>query len=182
MTQPFLYDVAFSFLAQDEALATELENLLAPRVRTFLYSKQQEQLAGTDGEATFNAVFGKQSRVVVILYRSSRGETPWTRVEATAIRNRAHEQGYDFALFVPLDKPGRVPQWVPKNRLWIGLERWGTSSAAGVIEARIQEQGGEPREETLDERAARASRDPISKSYARLRSIHIRASGNLNAA
>ncbi len=159
MTDPFQYDVAFSFVAQDEALATELENLLAPRVRTFLYSKKQEQLAGTDGEATFNAVFGEQSRVVVILYRSSWGETPWTRIEATAIRNRAHERGYDFALFIPLDKPAKVPPWVPKNRLWIGFERWGISGAAGVIEARIMEQGGEPHEETLDERAARASRD-----------------------
>ena len=159
MPDDFQYDVAFSFVAQDEGLATELGQLLAPRVRTFLYSKEQEQLAGTDGEATFSAVFGQQSRVVVILHRAAWGETPWTRIEATAIRNRAHDQGYDFALFIPLDKPPNLPKWVPKNRLWIGLDRWGAASAAAVIEARIQEQGGAPREETIDERAARHVRD-----------------------
>ena len=34
----------------------------------------------------------------------------------------------------PIDKSAKVPDWLPKNRIWIGLERWGIEGAAGVIE------------------------------------------------
>jgi len=158
MSDDFEYDVAFSFLAQDEGTAAQLNDALAGRVKTFLYSKQQEQLAGTDGEKSFNDVFGKKSRFVAILYRDNWGSTPWTRIEETAIRNRAHEEGYDFCLLVPLDKQATAPKWFPKIRIWIGLERYGVDGAAAVIEARVQELGGNPHDETLQERAARQAR------------------------
>ena len=48
--QDFKYDVAFSFLAQDEVLAMQLADQFEGRLRVFLYSRKQEQLAGTDGE------------------------------------------------------------------------------------------------------------------------------------
>jgi hypothetical protein len=158
MPHNFEYDVAFSFLAQDESVATELNDALSERVKTFLFSKQQEQLAGTDGEKTFNAVFDEKSRFVVILYRDAWGTTPWTRIEKTAIRNHGYDEGYDFALLVPMDKPPTTPEWFPKNRLWLGLERYGVAGAAAVIEARIQELGGTPHQESLEERAARQAR------------------------
>jgi hypothetical protein len=154
----YKYDVAFSFLAQDEALATELNDLLQDRVRTFLYSKKQGEIAGRDGEQSFNAVFGEEARLVVVLYRQGWGETPWTRIEETAIRNRAFEDGYDFVKSIPLDNKPSVPKWLPRTQLWIGLNRWGIPGAASVIEARIQELGGEPREENVIERAARLKR------------------------
>ena len=92
----FKYDIAFSFVREDEGLATQLNDLVQDRYRTFLYSKAQEQLAGTDGERTFNAVFGEQARTVAVLLRPEWGQTPWTRIEETAIRNRAFSQGYDL--------------------------------------------------------------------------------------
>jgi hypothetical protein len=128
-------------------------------VRVFLYSRQQEAVAGTDGEQTFNRVFGEEARIVVVLYRAGWGQTPFTRIEETAIRNRAFDQGYDFALFIPLDPSPTVPAWLPKNRIWIGLERWGEHAAASVIEARVQEAGGEPRQETAADSARRLARD-----------------------
>lgn len=152
------YDVAFSFLAQDEPLATELNDLLQERLKTFLYSKRQGELAGTDGEQTFNAVFGEKARVVVVLYRPGWGETPWTRIEETAIRNRAFESGYDFVKFIPLDEHPSVPKWLPRTQLWLGLKRWGVAGTASVIEARVEECGGEPHEESVQERAARLER------------------------
>lgn len=153
------YDVAFSFLGQDEPTASALNDLLAERFSTFLYSKQQERLAGTDGELTFSEVFAKQSRVVVILYREAWGKTPWTRIEETAIRGRAYDDGYDFTLFIPLDAKPVLPDWLPKTQLWFGLERFGMQGAASVIEARIQQAGGTARPETAMDRAARLSRD-----------------------
>jgi len=68
--QDFQYDVAFSFVAQDEGLATQLADQFEGRLRVFLYSRKQEQLAGTDGDKSFNDVFASQSRLVV--YRRSR--------------------------------------------------------------------------------------------------------------
>lgn len=156
--ESYVYDVAFSFLAQDEPLAAELNDLLRSRLTTFLYSKRQGEIAGTDGERTFNKVFAEEARIVVVLYRTGWGETPWTRIEQTAIRNRAFENGYDFVIFIPLDDPPAVPKWLPRTRLWIGLHRWGTSGAASVIEARVQEYGGEPREETVQDQAKRLAR------------------------
>lgn len=159
METVFDYDVAFSFLANDESIALQINDALKGSVATFLYSEQQKKLAGTDGEATFNTIFGQKSRSVVILYRKDWGKTPWTRIEETAIRNRAYENGYDFALLVPLDKPPTKPQWFPQSRLWIGFDRWGIKGAAAVIEARVQELGGTLHRETLEERAERNERE-----------------------
>jgi hypothetical protein len=61
----FQYDVALSFVAKDEPLATQLADQFEGRLRVFLYSRRQEQLAGTDGEKTFNQVFPKQARLVL---------------------------------------------------------------------------------------------------------------------
>jgi len=151
----FRYDLAISFVAADEALATKLADQFEGRLRVFLYSRRQEQLGGTDGEKTFNDVFGKQSRLVVVLYRAGWGETPWTRIEETAIRNRAFDEGYGFVLFIPLDDKPTVPKWLPKSQLWVGLGRWGLTGAASVIDARFQELGGTPVQESIEHRAAR---------------------------
>ncbi len=154
----YTYEVAFSFLAQDEALATQINDLLQDRLSTFLYSKRQEQLAGTDGEQSFNAVFSEQARTVVVLYREGWGKSSWTRIEETAIRNRAYEKGYDFVTFIPLNEPPSVPAWLPKTRLWIGLKRWGLAGVASAIEARVQEMGGMFHEESVEDRAKRLER------------------------
>ncbi len=153
------YDVAFSFLAQDEDIAVRLNDLLKGRYSTFVYSEKQRDVAGADGEIAFTSVFSDESLVVVVLYKKGWGETSWTRIEQTAIRNRAFDNGYDFALFIPLEKHPDLPKWLPKTQLWIGLDRWGLETTAGVIEARIQEAGGTEKAETSQELAARIKRD-----------------------
>ena len=158
MDTEYEYDVALSFCAQDEGIATQLHDLLQERFKTFLYSKKQEKLAGADGEHAFNAVFERKSRCVVVFYRKGWGETPFTRIEETAIKNRAFDHGYDFTVFVPMDKPPGRPTYVPKTRLYYALERFGLPGLAGAVEQRIQELGGEPRVEGALERAARSQR------------------------
>jgi hypothetical protein len=126
----FKYDIAFSFVGEDEGLATQLNDRLQDRYRTFLYSKAQQQLAGTDGEKTFNAVFEKEARIVAVLLL---GHTAWTRIEEAAIRNRAHEQGYDFTTFIvtnlglrfPIGCPGHVSGTISKGLDLTGQpQRW----------------------------------------------------------
>jgi hypothetical protein len=167
----FEYDVAFSFLARDEELATALTDLLQDRFRCFLYSRQQELIAGTDGEVTFNRVFGEAARIVVILYRDGWGQSPWTRIEETAIRNRAYSQGYDFALFVKLNALDELPAWIPKTYIFHGYERWGLQGAASVIEARVEGAGGAPHQETPTELARRLQREQ-ERARARVQFLH----------
>lgn len=159
MEEPdYKYDLALSFLAEDESLATQLSDLLQDRFEIFLYSRKQEQLAGTDGEITFNSVFGSEARFVAVLYREGWGQTPWTRIEETAIRNRAFEEGYDFVIFIPVDTSPSVPKWLPKTQLYVGLNRWGIQGAASVLEDRINQRGGTPKVEGVGERAKRLER------------------------
>ena len=155
--EAFQYDVAFSFLSQDEALAVDLNERLKDRLTTFIYTyrERQETSAGRDGDEALSLAVGKHARTVVVLYRAGWGERGSTSVEATAIRSRAFEFGYDFTTFIPLDNPSSVPKWLPRNRIWVGLARWGVEHAATVIESRVQEAGGTPKELTAADIAAR---------------------------
>lgn len=158
MVEDFEYDVAFSFCAIDEGVASQLNDLLAPRLKTFIYSERQREIAGTDGQESFSKVYGKTARLVVVLYRPEWGETPWTRIERDAIKNRSLDEGWDFTTFVPtVDRP-QMPPWLPKTRLYVGLQRWGIEAAAAVVESRAAERGSNPREESVAERADRLRR------------------------
>jgi hypothetical protein len=158
MIEDFEYDVAFSFNALDEGLATQLNNLLSPRLKTFIYSERQREIAGTDGQESFSKVYGQTSRLVVVLFRPEWGETPWTRIERDAIKNRSLNDGWDFTTFVPTVERPQMPPWLPQTRLYVGLQRWGMEAAAAAIEARATERGSSPREETVAERADRFAR------------------------
>jgi hypothetical protein len=158
MRNDYEYDVAFSFTAQDEALATQLNDLVSDRLKTFLYSERQKELAGTDGQTTFSDVYGKNARIVVILYRKEWGQTRWTGVEMNAIRTRAFEHGFDFTVFIPVEPSPNTPAWLPPTRLYVGLDRWGVEGAAAVIEQRVIDAGVVSQPESVVERAARLKR------------------------
>jgi hypothetical protein len=153
------WDVAFSFLSKDEALAQRLHSLASATMKSFHYSERQELLAGTDGEKTLNKVFGKEARVVVVLYRHGWGETPFTRIEDMAIRNRAFSEGYAFVLLVPLDEPAEVPPWIPKPYVWFSLGRFGEDTLLAIIEERVRQAGGNPRVETPEGMLTRMAED-----------------------
>lgn len=155
----YKYDVALSFLQQDEDVAVGLNDLLKQTMSTFMYTERQEEVGGTDGEKILNEVFGGESRIVAVLYRNNWGKTPWTRIESTAIRNKAYEDGYDFTTFIVLEDHATLPKWLPKTRIWVGFERLGLNGAAGVIEARVREAGGKPKKESVEEHAARKARE-----------------------
>ncbi len=160
MTQEvkYKYEVAFSFLQKDEGIAYQVNDIIQDRLRTFIYSKRQEELAGGDGEEKFNDVFYKESRIVVLLYRNGWGETSWTRIEETAIKNRAFSSGWDFLLLVNLDKASTLPPWIPKTYIWFDYERWKSEGLAPVIEQRVKEIGGHVRPESIEDRANRFKR------------------------
>ena len=157
--EEFEFDVAFSFLKEDEIIAYNVNDLIQDRIKTFIYSKNQEGLVGFDGEERFHEIFGKKSRLVVIFYKQNWGLTPWTRIEMTAIKNRSLDNGYGFTIFVPLDK-SPVPIWLPRTIIWFNYERWGASGLAGVIESKLSESGIEIKKvETASDFAARKKRE-----------------------
>lgn len=82
------FDVAISFLSRDEPTAAALNDALVKGLGVFFFPRKQEELAGTDGLESMRQPFLVDSRVVVVLYREPWGETPWTRVEQTAITDR----------------------------------------------------------------------------------------------
>ena len=138
----FKYDVAFSFLSEDEKIAETIANELRDRMEIFIYSERQKELAGKDGLESFSRVFQEESRVCAVLYRPNWGNTKWTRVEETAIKNRAFEKGWEFLVFIALES-SQIPVWLPNTKIWIGFERFGIQGVTSVIDARFQEAGHE---------------------------------------
>jgi len=161
MAVAFKYDIAFSFLARDEDLVVSLADRLRDRFIVFVFTERQKELAGRDGEDLLSRVFGVESRVVVVMHRSDWGNSPWTRVEKDAIKNRAFDDatgGYDFTLFVPLDGPASLPPWLPKTQIWLDFHRHGVEGAAVIVAAKAQTAGAIARMETAVERAQRYER------------------------
>jgi len=136
------YDVAISFISQDESLALRLYEQLKEFFQVFVYSKKQEKVAGTEGLESFREVFRSRSCLVVVLYRDGWGETRWTRVEETAIKDRCFNDGWSHLLFVTLDKKSTLPKWLPETYIRLNYEDYGFEETIGVIKARVQALGG----------------------------------------
>jgi len=137
------WDIAISFASADEPLALQLRDLLQPPHSVFVYSKEQEHLAGKDGIEAFRTAFREQATLVVILYAEPWGQTAWTRVEKTAIEELALDQGWEHLLFVRLKGTEPVPKWVPRPHLYLNYTTFGMSDLVGAIKLRLAESGVE---------------------------------------
>src|SRR5438309_8245812 len=117
----YKYDVAISFVWEDEPLAVQIKERLAP-LKVFVCSKAQEKVAGQEGVSAFREVFRHGARVAVVLFRPRWGQTPWTRVEETAIRDHCLEAGWEHLVFVKFAKADKSPPWVPDSYVYLDLE------------------------------------------------------------
>ena len=139
---PMPDDVAISFLARDQEIARAVaEQLEASGLSVFFYPRKQEELAGTNGMELMRAPF-LTARVNVALFRHPWGETPWTRVEDAAIRDRCLNGGWPALMFVTLDKTSKRPKWLPDSHIRFAWEDYGIEQLIGAIKLRVQEQGG----------------------------------------
>jgi hypothetical protein len=157
MQQSFKYEIAISYLSEDEQTALILNKELGQRVSTFISPERQSDIVGRDGETIFNQVFGKETRIVVVLYREQWGSRTWTRIEKTAIQNRAMDEGYDFTVFVLMENGITPPKWLPKNRVWHDFPRFGIQSLVYALQTKIEESGGKLHTETVEQQIARIS-------------------------
>jgi hypothetical protein len=141
ITQP-KYDVALSFLSADESIAAAFYNALSAGLEIFFFPRKQEALAGTDGLESMRTPFLEDSRVVVVLFREPWGNTPWTGVEQTAIKDRCLKHGWQTLFFVMLDNASAPPVWLPHTHVRFNYADFGVEQAVGAIKARVQESGG----------------------------------------
>lgn len=155
-TESFDFDVAFSFLDSDKSLALALESRLQPHLNVFVYATRQKILAGTEGLESFRTVFLAQSRLVVVLYRAGWGQTKFTRIEETAIRDRGYDQHWeDFLLFVTMTEADPVPDWLPKHHIRLSYPMYGIDQLVGAIKVRAQTVGAQPHIEDAIQKAIR---------------------------
>jgi hypothetical protein len=111
------YDVAISFLVQDISLAAELNAKLAKGLSVFFFPHSQEELAGTDGMVSMREPFFSNSRLNVIMYRERWGNTPWTAVEAEAIKGSCLANAYRTLFIFVVEQPEKFPQWIPATHV-----------------------------------------------------------------
>ena len=163
MTEP-LYDVAISFLRRDEPLALELESKLSANLKVFVYSKKQDQSAGTDGMESFREVFRSESRLNVVLFRTGWGETRFTRVELAAIKDRCFAEGWD-GLFVMLESGQQPPPWLPEMNIRLDYSLYGLDQLIGAIKTRVQKLGGLLHKEDAVTRARRAEAESAARDH-----------------
>jgi len=156
------YDVAMSLLSGDEPLAVRIHNELTENLHVFVYSKRQEELAGTDGLESFRKAFLSESRLVVVLYRDGWGKTKWTAVEELAIKDRIFDGGWDSLLFVMLDEKATPPAWLPKTHIRLNYGSYG-DDLIGAIKMRSQELGSSLKIESAVERATRAQANELMR-------------------
>jgi len=134
------FDVAISFLAEDEALALELYNELSEVLNVFVYSKQKEELAGSDGVETFRSIFKDRTKLIVILYRKGWGESEWTNVEEQAIKEFGLENKWEGILLVKLDD-SEPPSWLPKTYIYLDYQKFALEEIIGSIKSKALERG-----------------------------------------
>lgn len=149
------YDVAISFLRRDEPLALEIHRRLTEQFSVFVYSKSQQDIAGTNGYEKFRQVFLAESRLVVVLYREDWAKTEYTRIEEAAILDRFPTDGWEFLLFVMLNDSDRPPPWLPTREIRLSFEQYGFEQLIGAVKVRAERLGSIVKSETALDRAKR---------------------------
>src|ERR1700724_1155950 len=102
LVSDFEFDIAISFLSRDLDQALQLRGRLQPQLRVFVYAREQESVAATDGLESFRTVFRERARISVVLFREGWGKTPWTGVEGIGIKDRCFATKYQSLGLVPL--------------------------------------------------------------------------------
>ena len=155
------YDIAISFLSQDEKLANDLEAKLSPMFSVFVYSKKQDEIAGTDGLESLQRPFRYESKLAVVLFRAGWGQTKWTRVEETAIKEMVLSEGWEHLLFVSLSSEDPPPKWLPQFDIRLNLDQYPFDQCVTAIRASVERLGAKARIESPVEHAKRVERETL---------------------
>jgi hypothetical protein len=97
--------------------------------------------------------------VTVIFFREPWGQTAWTRLEETAIKDGCLKHGWSKLLFVQLDKTSKLPVWLPHTHVRFAFEDYGTDQLVGATKARVPEHGAVVEKPDAVHTAARVKRE-----------------------
>ena len=156
----YKYDIAFAFLEKDEPLATQINDLLKDKFKTFLNSKKQDYKDDLEREMLLLDVFKKQSSCVVLFYRNKWGTTPYTAIEEKAIRTRISKEGNDHTIVISLDNPPVIPKYLSKAQIWTELAKVGINGTAAFIEEQVRALGGGLSEDLTINAATEIKQEP----------------------
>ena len=134
------YDVAISFLAEDESIALEIYNELSQMLNIFIYSNHQEELAGSDGVEAFRSIFKDRTKLIVVLYREGWGKSDWTNVEEEAIKEFGLKNHWEGITLIKLDDSD-IPSWMPSTKIYLDFQKFTLEEIIGSIKSRAQERG-----------------------------------------
>lgn len=146
------YDLAISFLAEDEPIAIELYNELSPMMNVFVYSEHKEELAGSDGVEVFRSIFKDRTKLIVILYREGWGKSQWTNLEEQAIKEYGLVHRWEGILLIKMDD-SKIPSWLPSTYIYLDFNKFTLEEIVGSIKFKTQERGSIFRPNTAIEKA-----------------------------
>jgi hypothetical protein len=161
----FPYDVAFSLLAQDAALAANLAERLAP-LKCFVFTTEQRELVGRNGVEAFSELFRRDARLAVVLFREGYGETDYTDLEVRGIQDRGLETRWVSPVLINLDGSS-PPAWFPNRNIWLDLQRYPLEEAVGAIRLRTEELGAIARAESPAELLDRLAQKKVNDDQRR---------------
>lgn len=146
------YDVAVSYLSEDEDLAYKIYTELGEIFKVFVYTQHQNELAGEGGIETLRDIFINRSKLIVILFKNGWGNTSWTSTEEKAIKDFGLKNQWKGILLVKLDD-SKAPNWFPDSDIFLDYSIYGFDELIGIIKLRAQERGSEVKETTAVEKA-----------------------------
>jgi len=146
------YDVAISYLAQDEDLAFKIYTEIGQIFKVFIYTQHQNELVGKGGVETLRDIFINRANLIVILYRKGWGQTSWTSTEERAIVDFGLKNQWKGILLVNLDS-SKTPDWHPESDIYLDYGKYQFEELIGVIKSRAEERGSEIKTITALEKA-----------------------------
>jgi len=146
------YDIAISYLTENEELASAIYTELGETFNIFIYTQHQEKIAGENGVEKFRQVFINKTNLIIVLYKNGWGKTEWTSTEEKAIIDFGLKNHWKGILLVNLDG-SKTPEWYPNSEIYLDYERYGFDGLIGIIRLRAEERGSQTRTITAVDRA-----------------------------
>jgi hypothetical protein len=135
------WDAALSFLDSDRTHAEQIAGHFDESARVFVYSQHRGETTFTNGVERYSQIFGRDSRLVIVLYRPTWGTTGFTKIEKQAIDSRrVDEPQSDFLIFVKMETCNR-PAWLPASYIYGHWSELGPKGVADAIRKRLGELG-----------------------------------------
>jgi hypothetical protein len=155
----FDFDIAISFLSQDETYANKIKTFFS-ELNVFVYSDHQDKIVSKDSDEVFKNIFLYNSKIVVVLYRDGWGKSSNTYIEQEAIKDRIFKnKGTEFLIMVNMTGKETMPPWVSERMIWFDYSRFKIEGLAATINNKYSDLSDTKRIESPRDIAKRKSEE-----------------------